>query len=179
MAMQTVHTTVREPPWSASGRGPALLPAHAGRPRVLVAEDDDDLRVLLLDELSREGLDVVGCASAREAVRQREWIHAMVGDPWSLDVVVTDLRLGEIDGLALLQRVAEVGVDLPVVLISAYADAKARSRASALGAAAFLDKPVAMETFRSLVHQLARERRRRIRGSAYVLRPHSRRRSEG
>ena len=94
-------------------------------------------------------------------------------------MVVTDLRLGEIDGLALLQRVTESGADLPVVLISAYADVKARLRASALGAAAFLDKPVMMEMFRSLVHQLARERRRRIRGSAYVLRPHSRRRPEG
>ena len=179
MALQMAHSMVRDPSWSASGYGPALLPAHAGRPRVLVAEDDDDLRLLLCDELRLEGLDAVGCASGREALRQHEWIHAVAGDPWSLDVVVTDLRLGEIDGLALLRRVAEAGVDLPVVLISAFADVKARVRAAALGAAAFLDKPVAMETLRALVHQLARERQRRVRGNAHASRPRRWRQLDG
>jgi DNA-binding NtrC family response regulator len=170
--LEMADSTARDAPRSAGGCDPALLPAHAGRPRVLVAEDDDDLRLLLCDELRREGLDVVGCASGREAIRQREWIHAMGGDPWSLDVVVTDLRLGEIDGLALLRHVAEAGVDLPVVLISAFACLRTRARAGALGAAAFLDKPVAMETLRRLVHLLARERRRRVvRGGGHASRP--------
>lgn len=171
--LQMTDSTVRDALRRASGCGLALLPAHAGRPRVLVVEDDDDLRLLLHDELRRGGLDVVGCASGCGAVRQREWIHAMVGDLWSLDVVVTDLRIGEIDGLALLQRVAEAGADLPVVLISAFGDLEARTRAGALGAAAFLDKPVAMETLQRLVYQLARERQRRVRRSAHAPRPRS------
>jgi len=179
MSLHTVDTTRLESHWIASECRPALLPAHAGRPRVLVVEDDDDFRVLLVDELCRKGLDVISCASADETVRQREWIYAIVGDPWSLDVIVTDLRLGEIDGLALLQQVAEAGVDIPVVLISAYADLNTRMRASALGAAAFLDKPVSMETLRRLIDQLARARQQRVRESAYLPRPQPRRRSDG
>ena len=122
---------------------------------------------------------MIGCASAREVIRRREWIQAMAGDPWSLDVLVTDLCLGEIDGLALLQRVAEAGVDVQVVLISAFGNLRDRARAGELGAAAFLDKPVAMETLRGLVEQLAWERQRRVRENAHVARPRAWRGPDG
>jgi DNA-binding NtrC family response regulator len=177
MTTQQVRSTAVEIPWT--GSGPALLPAYAGRPRVLVAEDDDEFRVLLRDELSREGFEVVDCANAHEAVRRCDWMDAMAGNPWSLDVVVTDVYLGEINGLALLQRVAEAGVDVPVVLISAFGDTGARARAGELGAAAFLDKPLEIGTLRSLVDQLARERQRRVRARAQLARPRVRRRPDG
>jgi DNA-binding NtrC family response regulator len=160
-------------PWMMTANAPVLLGSRGLRPRVLVAEDDDDLRSLLCDELRREGLEVIGCGSAREAARQGEWIGAMAGNPWSLDVVVTDLCLGEIDGLALLQRVAHVGVDVPVVLISAFGDVGARARASEFGAAAFLDKPVEMDRLRSLVRHLARDRQQRQRVRARGRSAHS------
>lgn len=159
-----------------TANAPALLPAHAGRPRVLVAEDDDELRVLLRDELCRDGLEVVDCASAHEAFRRREWIDAMAGNPWSLDVVVTDVYLGEIDGLSLLRGIAEAGLDVPVVLISAFGDTTARARAGELGAAAFLDKPLEMEALRALVDQLAWERQGRVRAREQSARPRAHRR---
>jgi two-component system response regulator PilR (NtrC family) len=174
--MQHVRSTALGIPWTGSEGGPALLPAYAGRPRILVAEDDDDFRGLLRDELSREGLEVADCASAREVVGRRDWIDAMAGNPWSLDVVVTDVYLGESSGLALLQRVAEAGVDVPVVLISAFGDTRARARAGELGAAAFMDKPLEIEMLRSLVDQLARERQRRVRARGEGARPRKRRR---
>ena len=162
-----------------TGSAPPLLTAHAGRPRILVAEDDDEFRSLLRDELCRDGLEVVDCASAPEATRRREWIDAMAGNPWSLDVVVTDVYLGESDGLSLLQDVAEAGLDVPVVLISAFGDLTARARAGALGAAAFLDKPLEMGLLRNLVDQLACERRRRVRERAQEARARARRRPDG
>lgn len=171
MTVQQVLVRGLELPWRTKGFKIRVLASQSSRPRVLVAEEDDDLRALVRDELDREGLEVVGCASAREVVRRSEWIHAMAGDPWSLDVVVADMRLGEIDGLALLQRVAEAGVDVPFVLISASGDVRVRARASELGAAAFLEKPPQMERLRGLVHQLARERQRRIRTSVQGARP--------
>jgi hypothetical protein len=51
MAMQGVRTTVFDIPWT--GSHPALLPAYAGRPRVLVVGDDEELRVLV-DKLAPE-----------------------------------------------------------------------------------------------------------------------------
>lgn len=171
MAAQRAPARGPEVPRTTNECGPRLLAPWVSRPRVLVAEDDDVFQALLRDELGRAGLEVVSCTSASEAVRQREWIDAMAGDPWSLDVVVTDLRLGEIDGLALLQRVAEAGVDVPVVMISGFGDVGARLRAGRLGAAAFLDKPVAMDRLRSLVHKLARERQRRVRAKPQGVRP--------
>jgi DNA-binding NtrC family response regulator len=144
-------------------RSPSLGGAGGRRPCVLVAEDDDDLRELLCEELRREGNEVVGCASVREAVRRIEWILALAGDPWALDVVVTDLRLGDIDGLALLARIHEAGVDVPVVLMSGFGDWRIRARAGRLGAAGFLDKPLEAQTLRRLVAQLAQERQRRLR----------------
>jgi two-component system response regulator PilR (NtrC family) len=177
MTTQQIRTTTCGTTRTASA--PPLLPAHAGRPRVLVAEDDDDFRMLLRDELGRDGLEVVDCASAPEATRRREWIDAMAGNPWSLDVVVTDVYLGESDGLSLLQGVAEAGLDVPVVLISAFGDLTARARAGELGAAAFIDKPLEMGMLRNLVDQLACERRRRVRERAQVARQRARRRPDG
>lgn len=181
--MQVEETEVRfrrisaggfEDPRTSGDSEAARLASQPSSLRVLVAEDDDDLRALICDELRREGFEVGCCGTAREAVRHREWIHAMAGDPWSLDVVVTDLRLGEIDGLALLQRVSEAGVDVPVVVISAFGDLRARMRAADLGAAAFVDKPVEMQTLRSLVHKLALERRRRVLARERAARPRRR-----
>ncbi len=167
--MELVSTDIRPNreaigPWPPAGR--------ALRSRVLVAEDDEDLRTLIADELRRDGFEVLECADAREAVRRREWTQAMAGDPWSLDLVVTDLRLGDVDGLALLQRIADAGLDIPVVLVSAFGDVSSRLRAETLGAAAFLDKPLAMRALRQLLRQLAWERRRRVRTSRSFIRRH-------
>jgi DNA-binding NtrC family response regulator len=159
--------------------GPQPLASRVPRSRVLVVEDDKDLRTLIADELRRDRFEVLACADGHEAVQRREWTQAIAGDPWSLDVVVADLYLGDVNGLTLLQRIADSNADIPVVLVSAFGDVSSRLRAEKLGAAAFLDKPLAMLVLRRLLRQLAWERRRRIRTRSYRTRRQRTRRDLG
>jgi len=162
-ATERIRTRARDRFSNHEAGRTALTTALSPPFRVLLVEDDGDLRRLIAAELKRDRFEVLDCGNAREAVRQPVWSPAMSGDPWSIDVVLTDLRLGDIDGMALLQRIADAGVDVPVVLISGFGGPSVRARAARLGAAAFLDKPVAMPALLRLVRQLARERRRRVR----------------
>lgn len=158
-------------PCSASEYDPAQLPAQPDGPLVLVAENDEGERLGLRGKPRAGGPRVVSCACVREAVRMREWVGAMVGEPYSLDVVTTDLRLGETDGLVFLELAAREGPELPVVVMSDFAGVRARVRASAAGVAVFLDKPASIATLLRLVRQLAQERRRRVRETANAPRP--------
>jgi DNA-binding NtrC family response regulator len=80
--------------------------------RVLLVEDDADLRLLYLLELGREGYDVVGADCGAEALYLLE--------KEKIDTVVLDLRLPDFHGLQLLEEMLARQHDLHVIINSAY-----------------------------------------------------------
>jgi CheY-like chemotaxis protein len=100
---------------------------------ILVIDDESDTLILLFDLLSAEGYSVLGSSSpldAIEHVRRR-----------TFDVVLADVRMPEMDGLELLQRIKQISPRTRVVLVSAFADDKMRAEALRRGGEAFLEKP--------------------------------------
>lgn len=99
--------------------------------RVLLVEDDPDIREALVDLLDGEGFDVVAAANGREALDRLD----TMGRPCC---VVTDLMMPEMDGYELMERLrAEPTLhQVPVVVVSALPTPKPRD------AARFLRKPV-------------------------------------
>ena len=67
--------------------------------RVLIVEDDRELRALLAEELSEQGYEVLSAADAESALAQEEATQ--------LDLVISDLRLPGSDGMALLEHLAK------------------------------------------------------------------------
>ncbi|MHC2518951.1 CheY-like chemotaxis protein [Bradyrhizobium diazoefficiens] len=59
-----------------------------------------------------------------------------------VDCVITDLHMPGMDGLGLHRELRRIGVDVPVIVMTAYSTPEARAEAKTLGAAAFVDKPV-------------------------------------
>jgi two-component system, NtrC family, sensor kinase len=119
-------------------------------PSVLVVEDDPDLCRLLASALGNAGYDVrvvytavAGLAQARE---------------WPPHLVLLDLRLPDLDGLSLIARLAAEPrtASLPVVVMSARADARTRAAAAAAGARAVIAKPFELDEVVALVRQHAR-----------------------
>ena len=108
-------------------------------PRVLLVDDNDELRATLATSLSEEGVDVTATGDAQDA---RELVGAM-----TFDAVVIDLVMPGTHGMALLAEIrnSERGQLLPAVLLSALPDGEMRQHARKLVAklkrAAFLDKP--------------------------------------
>lgn len=104
--------------------------------RVLVVDDDDELRRVLHASLTR-----VGGMQVREAGSAREGLAAALSDP--PDVVLLDVRLTDEDGAALLEalRAQPATRSVPVVFLTAETRADEITRLRGLGAAAVLTKP--------------------------------------
>lgn len=100
--------------------------------RILVVDDDEQLRSLLLLVLEGEGYTVVAASDAAGAIRQVE--------SGPVDLVVLDISLGADDGRMVLGKIREMGT-LPVILISGKSDTADRVLGLRLGADDYLAKP--------------------------------------
>lgn len=103
-------------------------------PLVLVVDDDLDLLQLLTIRLQRSGFSVETADSARVALTTLERMQP--------DVVVTDLRMQEMDGLGLLAAVESRFPVLPVIVLTAHGNVPDAIDATKMGAFAFLTKPL-------------------------------------
>ena len=84
--------------------------------RILIIEDEKNLRLLYQQDLERDGFEVVTAATAAEGL-------AMV-EAEAPDLVVMDIRLPGMDGLEAMSRLLDKNPKLPVVLNSAYSSYK-------------------------------------------------------
>src|SRR5688572_33327459 len=102
-------------------------------PRVLVCDDDQNLRSTLLFQLKQEGFDVSEARGGDVALTQ-----IAIAPP---DAMVLDLRMPEIDGLEVLRRLRNTDRSVPTVVLTAFGGIDAAVEATKLGAASFLAKP--------------------------------------
>jgi len=107
--------------------------------KVLFVEDDPPVRASLTQTLELAGLEVTACGSAEEALP-----HLL---PGAQLVVVTDVRLPGMDGLALLDHAVAIDSGIPVVLVTAHGDVAMAVRAMRTGAYDFIEKPFDPERF--------------------------------
>lgn len=111
-------------------------------PRLFLAEDDDDLRTLLSSSLRKHGYEVLAAASGAELLRHLSAVAAKaLPRP---DAIVMDVRMPGHTGLDLLLALRLAEWDVPIVLMTAFADATLHRRATDLGAKAVLDKPLSV-----------------------------------
>jgi DNA-binding response OmpR family regulator len=125
---------------SADRRGEA-----AARRRVLVVEDDEELRGLVSEVLESHGFDAYQAADDAQALlklRER-----------AVDAVVLDKNLPGLSGLAILPGIRCLLPDAPGILISAFGDAATEARARERGATAFLSKPFRLVELIRLLHR--------------------------
>jgi two-component system response regulator PilR (NtrC family) len=111
--------------------------------RVLVVDDEPDIRELLELTLARMGLavDAVGTlGEAKERLKDARF-----------DLCLTDMRLPDGEGLELVRHIAARSGDLPVAVITAYGSAENAVAALKAGAFDYVSKPVGLEQLRSLV----------------------------
>ncbi|HEY7586673.1 MAG TPA: response regulator, partial [Candidatus Deferrimicrobiaceae bacterium] len=81
---------------------------------ILIAEDDRNLRKVLRAMLAREGYEV---AEAVDGASAASWLAA---NPNRADVLVSDIRMPKMDGIALFRHCRDRHPSLPVILVTAY-----------------------------------------------------------
>jgi two-component system, cell cycle response regulator DivK len=109
--------------------------SHRERPRVLIVEDDAELRHLYAQELANAGFEIIEAANGLDAIRQ-----TTAGRP---DVVLMDLSLPVLDGWEATRRLkADAGTaHIPVVALTAHDGAGELQRATRAGCDWFVPKP--------------------------------------
>ncbi|HEX8790560.1 MAG TPA: response regulator [Polyangiaceae bacterium] len=121
--------------------------------RVIVAEDDPEMRRLVVEALRKDGHQVTEAADGgRLLVHIAE---AFDRDPSLslVDVIVSDVRMPICTGLELLERLADARWRVPMILMTAFGDEDTRRRAERLGAILF-DKPLSLDALRAAVNRL-------------------------
>src|SRR6186713_2943363 len=124
------------------------------KPHILIVDDEAGVRSALSGVLRDEGY-VVEAVESGEACLDR-----VVRAPY--DVIVLDIWLPGMDGLATLARLRERRVDAPVVMISGHGNIESAVRAIKMGAFDFVEKPLSLDKTVLVVGNAVRQRRLEI-----------------
>ncbi|MDR3117973.1 MAG: response regulator [Mediterranea sp.] len=123
------------------------------RYRVLIAEDDDEIRQYICRELGAE-FHVNGCSNGKEALDtiMRE----------EIDLIVCDIMMPELDGITLCKKMKQnINVNhIPVIMLTAKSKTEDRIEGLEVGADAYIVKPFNMEVLRTTVFNLINNRER-------------------
>ncbi|WP_024278140.1 sigma-54 dependent transcriptional regulator [Xanthobacter sp. 126] len=128
----------------------AEAPRHANRPRVLLVDDEEMIRLSIEQTLDLAGIDVTAFASAEAAL-------PAIGRDYP-GIVVTDVRLPARDGLELLADIRRRDPELPVVLITGHGDVAMAVSAMREGAYDFIEKPFVSDAFVEVVKRALEKR---------------------
>jgi DNA-binding response OmpR family regulator len=140
-------------PESATRKRTAPATPDAASPRVLLADDDVEMRKLIAWALHREGYVVQECHDGNVLRKQLERSGTRSTNV-AYDLVVTDIRMPGPSGLEVLERMQGQDSCPPMILISAFCDRETEDLARRLGAAALLPKPFAIEELVAQVHRV-------------------------
>ena len=111
--------------------------------RILIVDDEPDIRELLEITLSRMGLKTRSAEDYSNATR-------MLHDE-SFDLCLTDMKLPDGDGIALVEHIQQHYPNTPTAVITAHGSIDLAIKAMKCGAFDFVSKPVSLETLRNLV----------------------------
>jgi DNA-binding response OmpR family regulator len=116
------------------------------KPRILIVDDEAGMRRSLAIMLRREGFEVTEAAAVADAMgRLKEEAY---------DLVIADLRMDPLNGLDLLTLARRYCPRCPVIIVTAFGSAEARTEALGNGAVDFLEKPLEAGVLQARIHQL-------------------------
>ncbi len=120
-------------------------------PRVLLVDDDDDLRHALVQGLEIDGFEVSSFASGQDLLEQISTRF--------YGAIVSDMRMQGMDGNGLLKRVMEIDASLPLILITGHGDVSMAVSSMRLGAYDFIEKPFATSHLSAVISRAIEKRR--------------------
>jgi CheY-like chemotaxis protein len=122
-------------------------------PRILIAEDDDEMRRLLAQTLSTAGYEVVSCSNGFEFISHLEplILEHILPD---FQLIVSDILMPALTGLEILEDLHAYRGFPPMILITAFGDQATHEKARQWGAVAVFDKPFEMQDLLAKVRDI-------------------------
>lgn len=119
-----------------------------GVPMILVVDDESPVRDLIVDALSLVSIPSTTASHGMEALKKiREE---------AIDLIILDINMPMMDGYEVLQRMREIGISIPVIVLTARLDREDTKRAFELGADDFVRKPFGIEELTLRVQAILR-----------------------
>ncbi|HXX58273.1 MAG TPA: response regulator [Thermodesulfovibrionales bacterium] len=115
------------------------------KPRILVIDDEDIVRISCKKCLTPEGYDVDTAANGIEGLRMAE--------ATKYDLVLTDLKMPEMDGMEFIMKAKERQPDMRVIMITGYSTVEHAVKAMRLGAYNYIEKPFTPGTLIAAVRE--------------------------
>ena len=132
--------------WIPSVSGHFNSPKAPMSTSILIVDDEPNVRLMYRASLSGLGYDLHEAISAEAALEQFRL--------QKFDAAILDLRMPGMNGLELLEKMHQLGIQTPVAFITAYGDQPNAVRALELGAIDFLSKPPTPEQLRDVVKDI-------------------------
>ena len=114
--------------------------------RIMIIEDDEEMRSLLKDFFEEEGFETDSVSNGVDALRMFSEDH--------FDLVITDIRMPGLTGLDILPRIRRLKPETPVIVMTAYGSDDVRRRAFERGATTYLEKPIQLSKLRSVIREM-------------------------
>jgi DNA-binding NtrC family response regulator len=114
--------------------------------RILVVDDNEDFREMLVQALRGNGYHVSEAGDGEAALE--------VLAKTTLDMAIVDLDMPKLNGLALSKKVKEAMPEFPIVMVTGYAQFYSAAEILSVGIDAFLQKPVPMEKLLGVIRKL-------------------------
>lgn len=121
------------------------------KPKILVVDDEKDICRALEFFLRSEGYGITVSYSGEEAIEKLKKEH--------FDVVLTDLKMEKIDGIAVLEKTKELSSDTAVLIMTAYASVESAVDAMKKGAADYIQKPFLNEDVKITIRRVLEQKR--------------------
>jgi len=122
-------------------------------PKILLAEDDYEMRRMLALRLRQEEFEVIECSDGYQLL-DHMGNPVFEGQPDDFDIIISDIRMPGITGLEVLEGIYESEWFTPMILITAFGDNDTHAKAEELGAAAFFDKPFDIEKLMEKIKEI-------------------------
>ena len=126
--------------------------ASTDRPRVLLIEDDAELRSLLTKGLRQRGCEVIEASTGSVAIEYV--VYSLIYELVRPALIVSDIRLQSGNGLRIAEAVRTADYEVPILLMTAFPGPEVEARAAAIPDCTLLAKPFDLFEFFGLVGQL-------------------------
>lgn len=121
------------------------------KPKILIVDDEPDICRALEFLLKKEDYAVSAVHSGEEAIKKLK--------EESFDVVLTDLKMGRVDGLAVLEKAKETSPDMAVIIMTAFASIESAVEAMKKGAVDYIVKPFLNEEIRLTIRKILEQKK--------------------
>jgi len=118
---------------------------------ILVVDDQKEICDIFQDALTQEGYEVLTATNGPEAVS--------LGEQNRPDLAILDIKMPEMDGIEVLQKLREVRGDVEVIMLTGYGTLMTAKEAMRLGAYDYLTKPFDLGLVKSIIREALEEKK--------------------